>query len=96
MLQVKERKKPVRPHWMGLYKEAEKERKELEARVAELDGMERQCKILESQTEVLADQVDAVQSKSLEDKHEVACAEIEFLRGVVSELTATLKHAIKT
>jgi len=72
-----EKKKPVRPHWMEMYKEADQARDELDAEVAELH------------------RVAAVEVERFNEKCKSANDEIDFLRGVITELTATLRDAVK-
>ena len=87
---------PVRPHWKEKFEEEEKERKELEERVAELENAEAQCYSMGSEIKELLEQQDKMETESLQDKLKVACEENAFLRVTISELTATLKHAVKT
>lgn len=71
------RAKPVRPHWMERFKEAEKECAELELKVYEIN------------------RDSARESAMLNEKCKFARDEIVFLRGTITELTATLKRAVK-
>lgn len=82
-----DRKTPGRPHWMGMYKKAEAARDRLEARVAELDGMEGRCHSMENEIQELLEDAEAVATASLRDKLNVALDEIAFLRGVITEVT---------
>lgn len=93
--QVKERQKPVRPHWMAMFKQRNADCKALQERLARLEGIEDVANRLKEKAAKMDEEFNDLDTNHLEKQLEAANAEIHFLRKTVAELNATLQQAIK-
>lgn len=78
-----------------MYKEADQDRKWLEAEIIELKGFKSRCHSAENQAEELLDRIIETEAENLESKLNVARAEINFLRNTIAELAAALRSTVK-